>query len=183
MAMRMHMNHLKIENCHRGYVYTFGPSTLKTLYKQRVRWTHGALENMIDYKKIFFNKKYGSVAFLTLPFTVVSLCSVVMLTLFFFWNIGNKIYQIIAKYMAIGFHFHFSFDPSFIYINTKTSIFIVAVLLSLTMTLLISSRRLTKEKIIPEKLVYFLFIYPLLAPLWIGRSVIKMTFRKKTSWR
>jgi hypothetical protein len=132
---------------------------------------------------VFFKRKYGHVAFLTLPFTVISLASVIMFVLFLFLSIGNKIYQIIAKYIAMGFHFHFHFDPSFIYINTKTSVFVVMILLSLTMTLLISSRRITKERVIPEKLLYFLFLYPLLAPLWVGRAVFKTAFRRKTSWR
>src|ERR1035437_9666979 len=98
MAMRMHINHLKIENCHKGFVYTIGPRTLKTLYQQRVRWIHGFLENIIDYKKVLFKKEYGHVAFLTLPFTIVSLLSVIMIVLFILWSIGTKIHSLIAKF-------------------------------------------------------------------------------------
>jgi cellulose synthase/poly-beta-1,6-N-acetylglucosamine synthase-like glycosyltransferase len=183
MAMRMHANHLKIENCHKGYVYTVGPKTFKTLYKQRVRWTHGSFKNMLDYKRLFFRKQYGHVAFLTLPFAVISLLSTLVLVPFIFWNVGSRISQTISRYFAVGFHLHFHFDPSFIYINTKTSLFIVAILLSMTMTLLISSRVWAEEKIIPKKILYFFFLYPIMALLWTWRSIFKIIFRRKTSWR
>lgn len=183
MAMRMQANHLKIENCHKGYVYTVGPNTFKKLYKQRVRWTHGSLENLIDYKRMFFKKQYGHVSFLTLPFAVISILSTIMIVVFALWNLGSWIYRTISTYSRLGFHFHFHFDPSFIYISTKTSLIIAAILLSMTMTLLISSRVWAEERIIPKKIVYFIFLYPIIALLWIGRSVVKIMFRRKTSWR
>ncbi len=183
MAMRMHINHLKIENCHKGFVYTVGPSTLKKLYKQRVRWTHGFLENIIDYKKVLFNKKYGHVAFLSLPFSTASLFGVVMLVLFILWDVGKNIIDLFTRIYLGGFGFHPHFDLSFVYISTKTNLFITIALMSMTLILLLNGRKLTEEKIFSRKMLYFLFVYPFVAPLWIMRSVFNTTFRKKTSWR
>ena len=183
MAMRMHVNNLKIDNCHKSFVYTVCPSTLKTLYKQRVRWTHGFLENVIDYKKVLFNKKYGHVAFLTLPFTIASLGSAMLIVGLILWNFEGRIHQFITRLITTGLHFHFHFDPSLIYISTKTNLFISIVLLSMTIILLLSGRKLAEEKILSPKILYFFLIYPFIAPFWIGRSVFNTAMRKKTSWR
>jgi len=183
MAMRMQINHLKIENCHKAFVYTVGPSTLKTLYKQRVRWTHGFLENTIDYKSILFKKEYGHIAFFTLPFSVVSLMSVISVVCLTIWSIFKSIYDFIIRIIIVGFHPHFHFDLSFIYINTRTSIFVGIVLFSMTMILLLNGRKISEEKMLSKEILYFLIIYPLIAPLWIIKSVYNTIFSKKTSWR
>jgi len=183
MAMRMHVNHLKIDNCHKSFVYTVCPNTLKTLYKQRVRWTHGFLENVIDYKKVLFKKEYGNLAFLTLPFTLASLGSVLLIVALIGWNVWNKIHQFISRFMTVGLHFHFHFDASLIYISTKTNLFISIMLFSMTIVLLLIGRKIAEEKIISKRMLYFFVIYPFIAPFWIGRSVINTAFRKKTSWR
>lgn len=183
IAMRMQKNHLKIENCHKAFIYTVGPRTLKTLYKQRVRWTHGFLENAIDYKAVFFKKEYGHVAFLTLPFSVASLASVVGVVSLTIWNIIERIYDFFARIAVTGFHPRFNFNLSFIYINTQTSLFIGFVLISMTITLLILGRKISEEKTLSKEIIYFLVLYPLMAPLWIGKSVYNTVFKRKTSWR
>jgi cellulose synthase/poly-beta-1,6-N-acetylglucosamine synthase-like glycosyltransferase len=49
-------------------VWTEVPSTLKILGRQRNRWTRGTIETLAMHKKIFFNPKYGILAFLSYPF-------------------------------------------------------------------------------------------------------------------
>ncbi len=185
IAMRMHLHHLKIENCHKGFVYTEGPRTLKKLYKQRVRWTHGFLENAIDYKKIFFKREYGNVAFLTLPFSVASLCSAIAVVSLTLWSIGWRVYDTIVRYITIGFHLNWPlhFDFSLVYLSTRTSIFVGLMLFSMTLTLLLTGRRISEEKMISREIFYFLFLYPIIAPLWISKSIYNTIFGRKTSWR
>ena len=183
IAMRMQKNHLKIENCHKAFVYTVGPKTLKKLYKQRVRWTHGFIENAIDYKGIFFKREYGHIAFLTLPFSVASLLSVVAVVGMTLWSIVQRIYDFIVRIATIGWHPHFHFDLSFIYVSTRMSIFVGIALLTMTITLLLIGRKISEEKMLSREIVYFLILYPLIAPLWIGKSIYNTIFSRKTSWR
>jgi cellulose synthase/poly-beta-1,6-N-acetylglucosamine synthase-like glycosyltransferase len=183
IAMRMHKNHLKIENCHKAFVYTVGPNTLKKLYKQRVRWTHGFLKNAIDYKSLLFKREYGNIAFFTIPFSVASLASVISVVCLTIWSISQRIYEYFLRVAVVGFHPHFHFDFSFIYINTRTSLFVAIVLLSMTMTLLVAGRKISEEKMLSREIIYFLLIYPFIAPLWIGRSVFNTVFSRKSSWR
>ena len=71
MALRMQKHNYKIANSHRSIVYTVAPKTIKTLYKQRRRWTYGFLKNVIDYKHMFFNREYGNLGFFILPFIFI----------------------------------------------------------------------------------------------------------------
>jgi cellulose synthase/poly-beta-1,6-N-acetylglucosamine synthase-like glycosyltransferase len=183
IAMRMHKNHLKIENCHKAFVYTVGPNTIKKLYKQRVRWTHGFLENAIDYKAILFRKEYGNIAFFTIPFSIASLVSVISVVCLTIWSIVEKIYEFFVRIMVVGFHPHLNFDFNLIYISTKTSLFVAIILLSMTMFLLLNGRRISEEKLVSREIIYFLLIYPFIAPFWIAKSVYNTVFSRKTSWR
>ena len=183
IALRMHKNHLKIENCHKAYIYTVGPNTIKKLYKQRVRWTHGFIENAIDYKALFFKKEYGNIAFFTLPFAAVSIMTVIGTICLTVWNVVERIYNFILRIMTIGFHFNFHFDPSFIYFSTKTSLFVGLTVIALMLTLLVIGRKISDEKLFSKEIIYFIIIYPFIAPLWVGKSVYNTIFGKKTKWR
>ena len=183
IAMRMHKYHLKIDNCHKAFIYTVGPRTLKALYKQRVRWTNGFIRNALDYKFLFLKKEYGNLAFLTLPFAGLSLISVITVVILAIWNAIVRINNFFARISVVGFHPHFYFNFSWIYLNTKTSIFVTLVVMSLTMAILIGGRKISEEKILSKEIIYFFIIYPFIAPLWVFKSVYNVLFNRKTSWR
>ena len=67
IAVRMQYNHMKIVYGNKSRVYTFGMKTLKTLLKQRVRWTNSFLMNLKDYKMMVFNPAYGHLGLLVFP--------------------------------------------------------------------------------------------------------------------
>src|SRR3989338_4225250 len=73
IAMRMQKNLYKISNAHTAVVYTVGPPTLRKLFRQRVRWIHGFLANTIDYRSMFFKRKYGHLGVFILPSAIASI--------------------------------------------------------------------------------------------------------------
>ncbi len=73
IAMRMQKHGFKITHAPRAIVYTSSPNTIKKLYKQRVRWVSGFLGNLIDYRKMLFNKKHGDLGLLVLPMALLSI--------------------------------------------------------------------------------------------------------------
>src|SRR3989344_6522042 len=75
MALRLQKNNYKIVNSHGAHVYTSAPLKFPALYKQRVRWTYGFLNNVIDYREMFFNKKYGHIGLFILPIATSSIFS------------------------------------------------------------------------------------------------------------
>jgi len=48
--------------------WTEGPSSMKALYRQRVRWARGLFEIISNHRKLFFNPHYGPIGAFTLPF-------------------------------------------------------------------------------------------------------------------
>lgn len=48
--------------------WTQAPESLKDLRVQRRRWQIGLLDNLVAYKKMLFNPKYGAVGMVTLPY-------------------------------------------------------------------------------------------------------------------
>jgi len=59
IAYRSQKHNYKIKQCHDGYVYTIAPKSFRGLYKQRNRWLKGAIYNIMQYRDMLFNVKYG----------------------------------------------------------------------------------------------------------------------------
>lgn len=51
--------------------WTEGPSNLRQLARQRIRWGRGLFEIVSNHRKLFFNPHYGPIGALTLPFVFV----------------------------------------------------------------------------------------------------------------
>jgi cellulose synthase/poly-beta-1,6-N-acetylglucosamine synthase-like glycosyltransferase len=72
IAMRLQMNGYTLMQCDDAFVYTKAPYTIKNLYKQRHRWNYGTFKNLMHYKKMMFNRKYGDFGMFQLPVILVS---------------------------------------------------------------------------------------------------------------
>ena len=86
IALRFLDRGYRIHNCIDGYVHTLAPTTLSSLYKQRLRWNRGNIENCIKYKHLFFNPRNPYVGFLILPMFVASFGAVFTTIAFFSYN-------------------------------------------------------------------------------------------------
>ena len=96
MTIRMHRNHMKIANSHKAFVYTLGPSTLSGYFKQRVRWTQGGIENILDNKDMIFNSKYGHFGMFVMPIVIIFIFYALYALFFLFFNFYKVIYYKIS---------------------------------------------------------------------------------------
>ncbi|MBR1652914.1 MAG: glycosyltransferase family 2 protein [Alloprevotella sp.] len=48
--------------------WTEGPSSLRAIYRQRVRWARGLFEIVSQHRKVFFNPHYGFIGAFTMPY-------------------------------------------------------------------------------------------------------------------
>ncbi|MDD9268460.1 glycosyltransferase family 2 protein [Paenibacillus sp. GCM10023248] len=48
--------------------YTEAPESMKYLYRQRTRWHRGLFESLWTHRRMMFNKKYGLIGFIAMPF-------------------------------------------------------------------------------------------------------------------
>jgi len=183
MALRMQKHNYKIANSHRSIVYTVTPKTIKTLYKQRRRWSYGFLKNAIDYKFMFFKKEYGNLGFFILPLAVISIFSALYLATNFVISNANIILEQITRISVVGISFNkINFD--WFYFNTSLTSVIAWFTILGTLTLVLLSIKLSEGKLkIKTELFYFLFIYPIIAPFWLFSAVFNTIFSKTITWR
>ena len=185
MALRLQENHFKIVNAHKAVVYTVGPRTLYRLYKQRVRWTGGFIQNAIDYRRMILNPKYGNLGMLILP---IAMYSIVVTIFFLGYTLIKTIHNIIDTYYKInliGWNFNikaFSFDW-WLY-NIQAPMLVGLVTLSLVIFSIWYGKKLTgvEDKRMID-IVYFITLYSLISPLWLITSIYNTVRRKDASWR
>ena len=185
LALRMHKNGLKIENAQEATVYTVAPAKLRGLYKQRVRWTYGFLKNVMDYKHMYFNRKYGTLGFFVLPIATLSIFTTMYATGNLIWSMGTKGLEAFAKYQAIGFDWgipkmtwnFYSLDTSVPWFLTLTIVGLTFVLIYLSLYMANGKARFSRD------ILYYLSLYMLIVPLWVFKAVFNTIFSKKVSWR
>jgi cellulose synthase/poly-beta-1,6-N-acetylglucosamine synthase-like glycosyltransferase len=185
LALRMQKNSMRIAHAHNAFVYTVPPKTIKTLLKQRVRWSYGFIKNAQDYKDMFFKPQYGNVGILVLPMAAISVISILFMSSLSVISIIKSIANEIIRLHTIGFRFNFHFFTfDWFYINTQI-LSIMAVFTTLgTLFMIIVSKHLSEGKVsIGMDLIYFMTLYMFIAPLWIGKAAYNALFRVKTTWR
>jgi cellulose synthase/poly-beta-1,6-N-acetylglucosamine synthase-like glycosyltransferase len=185
MAMRMQKNRYKIVNSHGAHVYTVTPSTLRGLIKQRSRWTYGFINNSLDYREMFFNKKYGNIGLFILPIAAFSIFSALFM-------VSNVIYgwvsaglNLMNRIEAVGFNWNLS-TPSFdwYFLNTGVLPMIIITAVGMTLFILYLSLRLADGKFrFHRGILYYLFLYTFLVPFWLLRALFDTVFRRPVSWR
>lgn len=182
MTLRLHKNGYKIANAHKAYVYTVGPATFKSLIKQRVRWIRGFLENAVDYKDMFFNKKYGHFGMFTLPVAVIFVFYVLYAFIYSLLSVVRLWYAKADLYFSLGLHVpKISFDT--FYFNTDVFLFLSMFTLTMLAFVLIVSRSITENKnpIIKNFVIYF-FLYSFVAPIFVFTAVYKFLRKGENKW-
>lgn len=185
MALRMQKNRYKIVNSHGAHVYTSTPAGLSELYRQRVRWTYGFLNNVIDYREMFFNKKYGNIGIFILPIATFSIFSLLYIVGRALWNNFSKFSDFVSKLNAVGLNWNPSL-PSFdwYFLNTGVISFLTITTVFMSFIILYLSLKLSDGKAkLSKGVFYYLALYILIAPLWLARAVFNTIFRRKISWR
>ena len=183
ITLRLHRKKLQIKNSHRSYVYTTAPKTIKTLYKQRLRWNFGFIKNAMDYREMLFNKKYGNYGMLVLPFSLMIAFSVFIAVFNIAKSIFTTAHNAFLQISGIGFHMQAAaFDP--FSLNTNASVIIVMSLLAISLTLILVAVKMTTGKMrLRSEIFYFIFLYGFISPLWMTTAIYKATFSKQVKWR
>ena len=185
IALRMQKNGYKIAHAHNAFVYTVPPNNLRKLLKQRVRWSHGFIKNAIDYRDMFFNKKYGNLGIFILPMAAISVLSVLTIASISIFNLGHMFFVEYVKIQTVGLNLHWPFaNFDWFYINTKLIAFVGIITTIGTLSMILISKKMSEGKLdIGMDLIYFLVLYMFIAPIWIGKALFNSIFSIKASWR
>ncbi len=188
IAYRMQKNHYKIEHCNDAYVYTNTPKTVHKLYKQRLRWIYGFINNTIDYRGVLLRKKYGNFSLFTLPTGVVSIFAVSYLFGRIIYTVSDFLYKKLIVYQTVGFNLNDShsifsnFDPFFV--NAKATIFLVICIYSLVIFSMVFGKKMAEKKwSLSLSMFYFFPIFSIIAPFWLMKAVYNTILHRKPAWR
>jgi len=182
IALRMQTNHYKIANAPKAHVYTNAPNTLRSLFRQRLRWTYGFLQNSKDYRFLFFNKNYGTLGMFILPMAIVSFLPALFFSALLVKGGISIILTQIERINAIGLFSlpQQSFDIFFM--STNSMLFLVYIIALMTLALIIIGKKFSTDKIMGFDIPLYLLLYGFLAPWWLARGVIDSSRSKKQSW-
>lgn len=68
--MRENRKPYRIMQCPYSLCWTEGPPNIKVLNRQRTRWGRGLLQFIIDHRRLLFNRSYGRLGFVVMPYVV-----------------------------------------------------------------------------------------------------------------
>ena len=185
MAYRMHKNHYKIDDCNDAYVYTTMPSTLKKLYRQRLRWIYGVINNIIDYRGVFFKKKYGDFAMIIVPSTIIFMFSALYTFTIGTYHVFSFLLAKIIKFKITGSYF-LNYNNNFDVFFMPTNFSFIVLLFVYFVIILVSTfgRKMVEDKwVISFDAVYFFLIFSTIAPFWLVKAVYSTILSKKPAWR
>jgi len=183
IALRLHTEGYKVENCPDAYVKTFCPKTFNGLYKQRLRWYRGVIRNFIKYKNLFFNPKFGNLGIYFMPLNMIVIVFAVLFFLYFLTSSALKISRLVLGIFLINFDFStlnlevsiFSIDSNYIMLL----LFLPFGLYLLKLSFDYSEERM-KNNIFAS--IFFLFIYPFYSLFFWTASVFYEIFRIEKKW-
>lgn len=185
MAMRMQKHRYKIVNSYGAHVYTIAPARFGGLYRQRVRWTYGFLNNAFDYREMFFNRKYGHIGIFILPMATTSIFSTLYLFGNILWNSLSKVFDFFVRFQAVGLEWKMpalSFDWYFI--NTSTMSLLTLTAIIFTFVILYLSLKMADGKFRWNRgVIYYMLLYIFIVPLWLSRAIFSTVFRERINWR
>ncbi len=183
MAMRIQKHHMKIANEPKAIVYTTGPASVRKLYKQRVRWVGGFMSNLIDYREMVFNKNYGDLGMLILPFAFLGIMVEMFLFAKMLFSIGSNAWLTYQKIYFGGFFIRgFSFD--WFYINTSAATILgIALTLTTIFTVWLGNKISTGKWKISYEVLYFLTVYIFISPFWISKAIYNTITSTDSAWR
>lgn len=191
-AYRMQANHYRIEQSNDAYVYTVAPSTVYKLYKQRLRWIYGFIQNTIDYRHLLFKKKYGTFSLFTVPAGVVSVIAVPFMIFWLVYRLVSFIIDQVEQIQAVGFQWpKFSLDfggPSgsfdWFFINTNTTLIVAVVVYFLVITAMVLGKRIAYGKgFVGIGMIAMMLVYSVIAPFWVLKALFNSISRSTPKWR
>lgn len=185
IAFRMHANNLRIVNAHTAYVYTTVPKTVRSLLKQRVRWSQGFLQNARDYKFMFFKRKYGNFGMLVLPFALSAFVSGIYAALYVGYRFISLGAERVVDRLTTGVPFVLPHLPTIdlFFLNLGMMSFVIAAVISLTLVAIWIGGTIAKTRLGPKAFLAYFAFFGLLAPLWLIRAAWGAALARESAWR
>jgi cellulose synthase/poly-beta-1,6-N-acetylglucosamine synthase-like glycosyltransferase len=190
VTLRIQRKHYKIKQLLDVVVYTNAPKNIKGFYKQRDRWHKGTFLNLLKYRDMLLNKRYGDFGILQLPSIFISgFLAVGLLSITLYKFILKPGYNYLTNLGSINFDVfvflrNLTIDITWLKIN-YTNIFFGVVSILFSLLIIKMAHKHTKEKLFKHGLLsvpFYLLMYGILsAMVWTG-VFVELMFGKKQKW-
>ena len=191
IAIRLQKHHYKILHTYDATVETLSPQTWRALFRQRVRWYKGSIDNALRYKKLLFNREYGDFGYMRMPTILLSGVLIIILSGTLFQQLLKGLYHGYFVLQSINFDIltmarDISLHPNLLVLPLG-KFFIAFTLFAISFFIMIYSYRIIKEKItnhgrtLASLLTYF-FLYGLfITAVWIYIAFL-FAAKKENKW-
>lgn len=102
ICFRLQRNGWDVSHSRKGDVHTVAPKNFREFYGQRLRWYKGAIENIIKYKDMILNPKYGEFGVFAIPTKfvqgILSIFGMLIITYYF----TEPIISFLRELLVIG---------------------------------------------------------------------------------
>ncbi len=185
LALRIQSKNYVLENSIDASVYTISPKTFKDLFKQRMRWYVGFINNVIKYK-FLFSKKYGNLGVFILPSSFIFVGFSIMSLFYFFYRMIRDILEWNVNLGVTNFEFLPAFKifmREFNYLSIHTFLILVMVMVFFGVIAVYLGKKYSKEKKrIGFLYVVFILAYWLLFAFWWLLAMIYKLFSINIRW-
>ena len=186
MALRMQRAGMRIGNAIRARVYTKGPSTLRKLIKQRVRWTTGFIRNVLfDYRDLIGNTRNVALGFFMLPLGLAAICGGIVLAVVSVTQLARSGVHMISLAQAAPLSYSLTLHPvTWFYLPlTMTSVLAITLTFSVLSWMAIGKYISRTPGKLAMNAVIYLAIYGFITPIWLIYSISDVARGINTPWR
>ncbi len=191
ITFRMQKNFMKIVSAVDAYVETSTPNTIYKLYRQRLRWTQGFMQNSIDYRDMIFKPRYGAIALFTIPLGWVGIWMVIYMFFFYLYHLFLNLYKFYQHYQSVGLDFNnlsiYSFLQNYIsqiyYSSNAIALLAIPLFISSIAFMLIGHNMSRPESRKYRYILYFIFFWEFLIPFWLTRALWNTVTNRTGEWR
>lgn len=186
MALCMIKKDYRIVNSMNAITYTIVPHSLKGLFKQRIRWYRGFIQNVTKHSDMLFNKRFSHLGYFVLPISslLAIAIGVTMFIIFTYGMVTDGVMFIrrflyipfldnLAAYVEIPNIITVAYAP---YLLISYIIIIVSSFISMVVTFRVMEVKYVKKMLLLP--VYFFVYYTLVMFFWLVSFVMEMV-----SWR
>ena len=185
VALRIESKRYVIESVIDAIVYTTPVSGLMKVYKQRLRWFKGFIDNIWKYRKMM-HPSYGNLGVFILPIAVISIILGIVGFSYSMAMLADRVVHNLINLYLVNFDistwFEYTFDAFLI--NTGSLVIIPLVALIVAASIIIVSKQYSEEKspVALAIVLFFAVYWAIYSVCWI--SAMAHSLRKKTvAWR
>jgi poly-beta-1,6-N-acetyl-D-glucosamine synthase len=184
VALRIQSKGYYIENSVDANVYTMGPATFKELFRQRLRWYMGFIENVLNYKHLF-SKKHGNLGLYILPSSFITVFLAITVLFYTIVRLTSTTIQNYINLKSINFDIFslINFDISLFYININPLLILSVISIITGISVILIAKHWSKgEDRIITAYIPFMIGYAVLFAFWWFMALTYKFIRRKVSW-